>query len=126
MKRSWMGAGLLAALLVLGLASSFYMQRCYEPMSRDVRWASELAASGDWQEARDYVNRVEKRWKGQWGFAASFADHEPMEQINALFSQLELCGRHKETLSYCMLCAQLEEALSAMGEAHRFVWWNLL
>jgi len=126
MKRSWMGAGLLAALLVLGLASSFYMQRCYEPMSRDVRWASELAASGDWQEARDYVNRVEKRWKGQWGFAASFADHEPMERINGLFAQLETCAQMEAGSLYALLCAQLAEEIAAIGEAHSLTWWNLL
>jgi len=126
MKQSWIGVGLLFFLLACGIFSTWQMDRRHTPMAEDMKQAASMAEAGQWAISESYVNRAKQKWEDNWGFAASMADHEPMEQINALFSQLELCGRHKETLSYCMLCAQLEEALSAMGEAHRFVWWNLL
>lgn len=126
MKRSWIGVGLLVFLLACGIFTTWQMQRIHNPMAEDIKQASEMAEAGQWDTSENYVNHAKQQWDQNWGFAASMADHEPMERINALFAQLEVCGRHKEKVSYCLLCAQLQEELKAMGEAHQFVWWNLL
>lgn len=126
MKRCWIGVGLLVLLLGVGIFSTWQMQRSHDPMAESLEQACAMAEAGRWDAAQNYVNQAKKKWDDNWGLSASFADHEPMEQINALFAQLEVCGKYKETVSYCLLCAQLREELEAMGEAHRFVWWNLL
>lgn len=126
MKRSWIGAGLLVFLLVCSLLSTWQMERRHTPMAEDMKQAASMAEAGQWDASENYANKAKRKWEDNWGFSAAMADHEPMERINALFSQLEVCGKARETVSYCMLCVQLEEELSAMGEAHRFVWWNLM
>lgn len=126
MKRCWIGVSLLVLLLGGGIFSTWQMQRSHDPMAEYLNRACAMAETGQWEIALDYVNRSMQKWEDNWGFSAAFADHEPMERINALFAQLEVCGRNRETVSYCLLCAQLREELEAMGEAHRFVWWNLL
>lgn len=126
MKRCWIGVGLLLCLLGIGIFSTWQMGRSHDPMAGDIRQAASLAEAGQWELAENYVNQAKQNWEKNWGFSASLADHEPMERINALFSQLEVCIRCREKLSFSLLCAQLEEELGAMGEAHRFVWWNLL
>ena len=126
MKRCWIGVGLLVCLLGLGIFSSWKMERSHAPMAEDLKQAGAWAEAGHWDMAENYVNQAKQKWEDHWGFGASFSDHEPMERVNILFSQLEACGRRREIVSYCLLCAQLQEEFEAMGEAHRFVWWNLL
>ena len=126
MKRSWMGAALLAGLLLLGLLSTWGMERCHAPLARALDQAGELALAERWEEAESYVNYTKEKWERNWGFAASLADHEPMERINGLYAQLEISGKERDPLVYAMLCAQLKEEMEAMGEAHSLKWWNLL
>lgn len=126
MKRSWIGAVLLVVLLAVGIFSTWQMQRSHGPMAEDIRQARVMAQAGQWEMAEECVSRAKRGWEKSWGISASFSDHEPMERINALFAQLEVCGGIRETASYCLICAQLQQELEAMGETHRFVWWNLL
>lgn len=126
MKRSWIGVGLLVFLLACGLFITWQMQKIHDPMAEDLKLASDQAEAGQWENAESYVNLAKQKWDRNWGFSAAMADHEPMERINALFSQLEVCGKAREKVSFRLLCAQLQEELEAMGEAHRFIWWNLL
>ncbi len=126
MKRCWIGVGLLITLLGIGIFSTCRMQKAHEPMSAALKQACALAENDQWEDALQCAAQVKQEWEDSWGLSASFADHEPMERINALFAQLEVSGQSRDTLSYCLLCAQLWEELEAMGEAHRFIWWNLL
>lgn len=126
MKRCWIGAGLLLVLLATGIYSTWRMQHCQEPMIQEVLRAGELARQGDWEAAEGHAHQAQAEWDRCWGLSAALTDHEPMEQVNAMFAQLEVYATAQETVNYAVLCAQLGSELDAISDAHRVVWWNLL
>lgn len=126
MKRCWFGLGLLIVLLAGSIFVTWHMGRSHEPMAEAVTQAAERALTGDWGNAEALAGKARASWEKNWGISAAFADHEPMEEINGLFAQLEVYAASRDSLGYAAVCAQLRTALEAMGDAHGFVWWNLL
>lgn len=126
MKRCRIGAYLLLALLVIGLLSSWGMVRCSEPVGETIAWAAEAALREDWDNAETLAGQARARWEKYWGVCAAFADHEPMENINGLFAQLEVYAYSRDAQNFAAVCAQLSEDAKAIGEAHSLKWWNLL
>jgi len=126
MKRGWFGAALLLGLLLLGIFSTVTMGMLHGPMSDAMEQAAESALEGNWLQAEQIVHRVEDRWQDQWHFSACFADHGPMEEIDSLFSQLEVYRKSEDVLGFAAVCASLQTQLEAMGDAHELSWWNLM
>ena len=58
-----------------------------------------------------------------WG--TCFADHTPMEEIDALFAQVEVYAAAREETDFAAGCAALSRKVEAMGLAHGASWWNL-
>ena len=126
MKRCWFGLILLLVLLLGCAWSSGYMSKVHSPLSETAMEAADFALEGDWGNAMTLAGRIRTQWENRWGIVAAFADHEPMEQINSLFAQLEIYGRSGDAQNFAAVCAQLSEDTKAIGEAHSFTWWNLL
>ena len=126
MKRSWFGAGLLAILLALGLLTTWGMARCHDPISRDLEQAAQAALSEDWDRAAALAEQAGDRWQACWRLSAAVADHEPMEEIDSLFAQLEVYQQVRDSRAVASLCAELSQRVGNMLEAHQCSWWNLL
>lgn len=126
MKRSKIGAWLLIGLLVTGLLSSWGMVKYSEPIGEATSLAAEAALREDWSNAEALTRSARARWDKYWGFCAAFADHEPMEDINGLFAQLEVYAQSRDAQNFAAVCAKLSEDTKAIGEAHSLTWWNLL
>ena len=126
MNRSKIGAWLLLALLVLGVASSWGMGRFSGPIQAQVAQAGEAALAGDWENAETLARQARVRWERYRNFCAALADHEPMEHIDGLFAQLEVYRQIRDGVNFATVCAQLSQDTKAIGEAHSLTWWNLL
>ena len=126
MNRSRIGAWLLTALLIVGFASSWAMVRFSEPIGENMARAGEAALRGDWAEAEALAGWSRDRWEKYRDFCAAFGDHEPMENIDGLFAQLEIYRQSRDGQNFAALCAQLSQDTEAIGEAHSLTWWNLL
>ena len=126
MKRIWIGVGILAVLLVLGIWVAEVMENSHHPGARDLRRASELVLEEEWAAAEALTRRARSKWQGAWRFSAALADHEPMDQIDGLFAELKVYAAARDETAYGGTCAHLAELLEAMGHAHGFTWWNLL
>lgn len=126
MKRCWFGLALLLVLLAASLVTTWHMDRIYAPLSETMSQAGERALRDDWGNALYLMDRAADSWQGHWKLSAAFADHEPMEDINALFTQLQVSAALRDGPGFAALCAHLSAELQAMGDAHSFVWWNLL
>ena len=109
MKRLWVGILLLLVLLAGTLAVTVAMDRIYAPMV-------EALEAGDLEAAEERYGR----WRQ---LTAAFADHGPMEEMDALFARAEICGDKQERRA---LCAELAQRAKAMSNAHSPTWWNLL
>lgn len=126
MKRIWIGIGLLIVLLIGGLWISNTMADTHLPSAEDLEEASQLALEEDWDRASALMNRAKEKWQKKWRVTASFADHEPMDEIDGMFAELTVYAKARDTEEFSGTCAHLAKLMKAMGDSHSFNWWNLL
>ncbi len=122
MKRSWIGGAVLLLLLLGSLLVSCCMIRVHEPIARDLITAGEYALAGDWARALPLSRQAEENWEAREVLRACFADHNPMEEVDACFAQLEVFGRMQEETAFAAACAETAKKVAAMAEAHRLMW----
>ena len=115
MGRFLLGIGLMLALLAAGLFVSHAAEDIHTPVSALLIQAA---------EAEDPVAAMAARekWGSHWHAAAAFSDHAPMDEIDGLFAQLE----DKSGTELAALCRRIASLVSAVAEAHKLTWWNLL
>ena len=126
MKRIWIGIILLVVLLGAGFWISGFMGQAHLPVARDLRRAGELALEEQWGPAQAFAKRGKDQWEEKWPMIAAIADHEPMDEIDALFSQLEVYAEAREAVPYSTACAHLASLLEALSQSHSLNWWNLM
>lgn len=126
MKRCAFALVLLGVLLAVSLWVTGYMDRTHAPLAEAVNRAGDQAAQGQWAGALAEFSQARERWESQRHLVAVFADHSSMEEVDALFAQLEVAGNFRDGPAFASLCAHLGEALQAIGEAHSPSWWNVL
>ena len=126
MKRSWIGLMLLLALLAAGVISSRAMGRIHAPVAAQLLQAEADAALGDWDDAEGAFRKAWSEWERWSHFRACFADHGPVEAIDADFAALAVCCGARETLAFRSGCRDLAKQVEAVGQAHGMYWWNLL
>ena len=126
MKRSWIGFILLVGLLVGSLWSARSMVRIHEPIAGKLQQAAQLSMEGNWEKAAVCFREAEENWKKREHFRSCFADHNPVEEIDADFQLLKVCCAARERIAFAGGCLQLARQVAAVGEAHELVWWNLI
>ena len=126
MKRIWIGIVLLGLLLIGGIGTGEFMEQAHDPVARDVRQAGEVVLRDQWELAQALVKRAQDRWEEKWPVTAAIADHEPMDEIDALFAQLETSGQTRDSAAYSAICSHLGSLLEALSQGHRCKWWNLM
>ena len=126
MKRCRFGVALLVLLLAAGISVTCLMRKFHIPIAQDLEQAAVYAENAQWEQTRQYTASARSRWEQHRKFSAAFADHEPMEEIDRLFAELEIWLQAEDTEHCASICAQLSQAAQAIKDAHAFVWWNLL
>lgn len=125
MKRLWIGIGLLVVILIAAILVPEILEHNHTPIIRDLERASQLAMEENWDSAQDFSRRAEKKWKKIRPVTASFTDHEPMDEIDALFAQLKVYAEAQDMVAYSSTCAYLSSQLGVLGDYHNFTLWNL-
>ena len=126
MKRLWIGITILSLLLAVGIGTTVFATRTQQDISQTLKLASEAALEGKWQEATILSQNAKMEWDRCRKATAAIADHEPMEEIDDLFSQMEVYLTTKQPLPFSVCCASLSVLTEAIGEAHAVNWWSLL
>ncbi len=125
MKRFWFGVILLVVLAAGGLLVTWGMAKVHDPIAQDLVTAGECALAGDWVQAEVLSRGAKEFWDSKALFRACFADHTPMEEIDACFGELEIYCRMREETAFAASCAEVSEKAKAMGEAHGLKLENL-
>lgn len=126
MKRLWIGVIILAILLAAGIGITTFAVRTQEKISQELAKASEAALRGKWEQACKLSLNAKKQWESLRRGTAAIADHEPMEEIDDLFSQMEVYLLTRQQIPFATCCASLSVLTNAIGEAHAINWWSLL
>ena len=126
MKRLWLGVGILTAFFALSLWNGLAVGKCHEALALQAEQAQAAALSGDLQAGTQLLRQAQQRWDARWKLMAVITDHEPMEDIDGMFSQVRAYGAAGQREAFAAGCAWLAQLLEAVGEAHTPMWWNLL
>ncbi len=126
MKRGWLGVGFLAVFLLAGILISVVMKDAHMPTQELLQQAADATLAGDFDRAVELGMEAKDRWERGWNGTAIVADHSPMDDIDALFAEMEIYAKTEEEPHFAACCQELAQRLQAMAEAHRFSWWNVL
>ena len=126
MKRLWIGAALLLLLLAAGVFSTVATARFHHSLSQRLEATASAAMAQDWEAAGELLHQCRSRWARWRNFVAAGVSHEPIEQIDMLYAQLEFYFRRRDSLGFALCCTALRHQTQAVGEAQSLNWWNLL
>ena len=126
MFRGWIGAGILAVFLGLGLLVSGWMDQAHMPTEELLEQAAEKTLQGEFEQAVVLGKEAKSRWEKQWDGTATVADHSPMDDVDALFGEMEIYAQTGEEPHFAACCQELARRVQAVATAHRFSWWNIL
>lgn len=126
MLRLWIGIGILVILLAMGIGLLWGSGVFFEELSQDLQQAGNFALAGNWQAAGEKVEKSREKWEAYRPFWASFTDHEPVEQMQNLFSQLELYRTRQLEVEFAAVCRNLVHVAEAIDESHSLKWWSVL
>ena len=126
MKRSWLGLGILAALLVLGFWVQHYSQSLHKPVVDALKKAQTAAAEEDWEQTEKLVKQAEKHWHSAMNIRSAVCDHDYLEQINEGFASLKVWRHAKDPAASAALCAELVSRIEALEEAQKLSLRNVL
>ena len=119
MSRFRIGMGLLAVLLGVSLWAQSRMKAIQAPIAGQITQAEALAAGGSWPQAAAAVTRAREGWEESRTFVAALADHQPMEDIESLFTALEAYGQERDSSEFRAACRELARRIRAMEEAQK-------
>ena len=126
MKRSWLGFILLMALLLGCVLVTVAMERIHDPIETELLQAAQCAMEENWTKAHDLFRKARGNWEETEHFRTCFADHTPVEEIDADFEMLTVLGAARDAAAFAGGCRSLARQVAAVGESHELVWWNLL
>lgn len=124
--RFYLGVCLLAVFLILGLFATFSMDSAAIPVAQQLEQAAQEALSGNMKTGISLAESAKAGWYDHWKCFATVSDHSPMDEIDGLFSEMDIYAQAADSVHFSACCAQLSELVEAMADAHRFTWWNLL
>lgn len=126
MNRLWIGIGLLVIILAMGIGLLWGSAVFFDDFSEEMEQAGKLVMAGNWAEAEKKVAHSRAQWE-QWRFFwSSFTDHEPMEQMQNLFSQMDVYRQRQLEVDFAAVCANLSNVAEAIRESHGLKWWSIL
>lgn len=125
-RRFYLGVGILAVFLVLGIIVSFGFAKIHDPIATQLDNAASAATAGDLEEGIRLAMQAKDRWQQYWNCTASVADHTPMDEIDNLFAEMEVFAKTKDPEHFAACCAQLAQQVQSVYDAHRPAWPNIL
>ena len=125
MKRSWIGFILLTVLLLGSLLVTKAMVDIHEPIESKLLQSAQTAMDGAWSQAQDLFYHARAEWEEKAHFRGCFADHNPVEEIDAAFAMLQVTCAARDPVAFAGGCRSLARQVAAVGEAHELVFWNL-
>lgn len=126
MRRICIGTCILLLLLAVCVLFSWLIPQTHMAISDQLEQASRFARHADWQQATQLAEQAFDAWQRAYALTTMVADHEPSEEIDALFAQLEIYTAQHEITNFAATALQLSRLIAAIGNNHNFKLWNLL
>ena len=126
MARFYLGISILLFFMLFGLWVGHALEDIHTEIADTLTLAADTAIAGDMEKAAALAATAKKKWENSWHSTASAADHEPMDEIDGLLSQLSVYARSHSPMDFAACCTRCSLLVQAISEAHSLTWWNLL
>ena len=125
-KRIYFGFALLIGFFLGGLYASKASDNICQPLSDTLEQASQYAQDNQLEKADQLIVAANEKWDKYWNRLAIIADHAPMDEINGLFAQAKTYLQTGAREDFAATCSRLSQLISAVSDAHKLTWWNLM
>ena len=126
MKKLWLGLGLLAALLALGLCVLGMMKEKSNRAGEALERAAAAAEAGDMALATEAAARARQYWQASTPAVDAVTSHEETDEMLRGLAELLALGRGGSREEFLALCARLRVIAAHLGEMERPRWYNVL
>jgi hypothetical protein len=126
MGRLWIGVGILVVMLAMAIGLLWGSRAFFEDFSDNLEQAGASALAGNWASATQKAEKSRAQWEKYRHFWSAFTDHEPMEQMQELFSRLEIYRQKQLEVDFAAVCGSLVQMAEAIDESHSLKWWSVL
>ena len=126
MKRGWLGVATLLIFLALGFMTAEAMENAHRPTQVLLEQAANATLSGEFDRGVALGMEAKSQWERHWNGTAAVADHSPMDDVDALFAEMEIYAKAGEAPHFAACCTKLSRMVRDMGDAHQLNLWNLL
>lgn len=126
MKRLWMAAILLCALVALCLGNAWYSLTLTRHLSHQLTQAQTLVEQGQWKPARALTQEVYDSWNGHHFYLHVFLRHSDTDQILRTFRQVLQYLQLEELDQYAAANADLTAQLELLAEMEQPSLVNIL
>ena len=124
--RCYLGAGLLALLLLASFGAQWLVRSFHQPTAQDLESAAEAALAGDPVQATAMTQRARARWERHRHWTAALTDHNPMDDVDDLFAEAQVLAENRQTQELAACCRRLMVQIRSVWEDQSLTWWNLL
>ena len=126
MKRLWIAAILLCALLGASLANAWYLGHLTGELTAALEESEALAEAGDWAGAQAATEAAFRRWNNHETYLHILLRHSDTDQIYAGFQEAMEYLDCREGGEYSAANARLLLRLELLSEAERLTLKNVL
>ena len=126
MKRCAAGAVLLAALILLGAASSLWTKTNLEPLEIALEQAAEASFQENWAEKTALTESVRAEWERCRRISGILFSQQTVEEIDSLFGRLRLWQQARDGTAWALDCLVLSSRFRAMQDSQTLQLLHLL
>ena len=126
MKKLWLGLGLLAALLALGLGVLGMLGERSRRTEAALERAAGAAEAGDMALALDRAGEALRYWQAVTPGIDAVTSHEETDEIRRALAELLALAENGQREDFLALCARLRVMTAHLAEMERPRWHNLL
>ena len=125
-RRFILGISILIVVLALTIGTAIGMKAIHAPGEAALTEAARLALAGDLEQAIPLAQGAYQRWQKYQAVTSAVADHNPMDDTERLFREMQVYAEAGEAPHFAACCTQLSAMLKAMYETNSFSLKNIL
>ena len=111
MKQCWIACGVFALCLAVGLCSVLYVRTSGEQTNEKLTASVRQAEREEYAAAAASLEQAREIWEGRETWLGIFLHHEEVDEVIALFAQLEQFIRLEDLDDYLAACHELTARL---------------
>ena len=126
MKRLWIAAALLAAMLAGSLVNAWYAQSLCDGLNRQLEQAQKLARAEDWDRAEKVTREVYEDWQDSHFYLHTIMRHSDTDEILRAFRSVLQYLELEEMDQYAAANADLMAQIELLAEMEQASLVNVL